>query len=152
MFAPATLCRWTLVSAVICCFAGCGDGGNPISGTVNFNGKPVPSGKIYFIPDESKGNVGAPGYATIENGAYDTSAAGGKSPQLGPMTVGIEGFDPNATATTPGDTSGEVTVKALFPYYQTTTDLTADSSTVDFDVPASAATRKDVPDRPMITP
>ena len=148
----AILSRFALASLAMCLFAGCGDGGQPVTGTVNFAGKPVPAGKIYFMPDESKGNTGAPGYATIENGAYDTSAAGGKSPIAGPMIVKIEGFDPNAKATTaPGDTSGEVVVKSLFPQYETTAEVTGEGP-LNFDVPASAAERKDAPEQRMITP
>lgn len=145
--------RSGLALLAVCLLAGCGaDSGYPVTGTVTFNGKPVPAGKVYLIPDESKGNSGAPGYAKIENGAFDTSAPGGRSPILGPMVVGIEGFDPAAKTTTPGDTSGEVTVKALFPYYETTTVLSEETAEVTFDIPASAADRKEAPERPMITP
>ena len=141
-----------LVSLAICLLAGCGQEGHVVTGTVTFQGKPVPAGKIYLIPDETQGNSGAPGYATIENGKFDTSVTGGKSPQLGPMKVAIEGYDPTAKVTAPGDTSGEVTAKTLFPNYETTTVLTEETTKVDFDVPASAAKPKNASERPMINP
>lgn len=132
---------------------GCGDGGFNLSGKVTFNGKPIPAGKIYFTPDSSQGNDGPTGYATIANGQYDTSAEGSKPVAGGPMIIGIEGFDPAAKVEAQrGDTSGEVIVKALFPYYETKKDLPKDSTTVDFDVPAEAALRKDQPEVPQIVP
>ncbi len=116
---------------------GCGgDGGNRISGKITFQGKPVPAGKIYFIPDGSKGNSGATGYADIKDGSYDTSS--GKGAVKGAVTVAIEGFDPSqAGEKEKGDTSGEVTVKSLFARYETKLDVTG-SMTKDFDVPAEA--------------
>ena len=134
----------TLLTALACCLSGCGggDGTHNVSGKVTFNGQPIPAGQIYFIPDGSKGNKGPTGYARIEKGTYDTSAAGGKPAVSGPVIVAIEGLDPSA----PGqkqkkDTSGEQTVKALFPQYQTTAELPDEDSTKDFDVPAEAAKR-----------
>lgn len=118
---------------------GCsGDSGNRISGKVTFNGKPVPAGKIYFTPDGTKGNTGAPGYANIKNGEYDTGATGGVGAIKGAMKVVIEGLDPGTPGdVTKGDTSGEVTVKTLFASYETTLDVTG-TMTKDFDVPADA--------------
>lgn len=135
-----------------CLVAGCGESGFDLSGNVTFKGKPIPAGKIYFTPDSSQGNDGPTGYATIENGRYDTSAAGSKPVAGGPMIIGIEGFDPAATATAPNDTSGEEIVTALFPYYETTKYLPKDSTTADFDVPAEAVNRKDEPEVPEIVP
>lgn len=132
---------------------GCGDSGYDVSGNVTFDGNPIPAGKIYFSPDGSKGNRGAAGYATIVNGTYNTASEGGKSIIGGPMLVGIEGFDPNAANPTDSDdTSGEETVKALFPYYEIQVDLPTESTTKDFDVPAEAADRKDAPETPTINP
>lgn len=129
--------------------SGCGGGnaGYHVSGVVNFDGKPIPAGKIYFTPDSAKKNVGATGFATIKNGAYNTSSSDGK-PQLGgPMIVKIEGFDPSAKGPQiTGDTSGEVTIKSLFPAYETTADLPKANAKQNFDVPAEAANRKTAPE------
>ena len=45
-----------------------------VSGTVTFNGQPVPAGQVVFSPDLSKGNDGPQGYAEIHGGRYDTRA------------------------------------------------------------------------------
>jgi hypothetical protein len=133
------------------CLSGCGKKGDSyhVSGTVTFDGSPVPAGKIYFSPDNKKGNSGATGYANIVDGKYDTSAAGGKPTAGGAMIVRIEGFDPSSQAgNDKKDTSGEQLVKALFPTHQTAVELPKEKTTKDFDVPAAAARRKDRPDRP----
>lgn len=116
---------------------GCGgDGSSRISGKITFNGKPVPAGKIYFMPDGAKGNTGTTGYADIKDGAYDTSSGVGAA--KGAVIVAIEGVDPaQAGDKEKGDTSGEVTVKSLFPRWETTLDVTG-TMTKDFDVPADA--------------
>lgn len=50
---------------------GCGDDGKyKVTGTVNFNGKPVPAGEIRFTPD--KGNKAPMVLVRIKNGAYET--------------------------------------------------------------------------------
>lgn len=133
--------------------AGCGGNGlSRISGKVTFAGKPIPAGKIYFIPDGGKGNKGATGYADIKDGAYDTSAAGGMGAEKGPMLVAIEGFDPAAPevvdkAAAPGEAP---TKPPLFPRYQTAADLPGGTTTKDFDVPADATKMK--PGATQITP
>jgi hypothetical protein len=129
-----------LLPALICCLAvGCGGKGNRVSGKVTFKGNPVPSGKIYFIPDESKGNSGPTGYADIRNGDYDTSDRGGRGAVAGPVNVVIEANDGSPQT---DEKSGEVVAKALFPRYETTADLPDSSSTQNFDVPADAVTPK----------
>ncbi len=118
---------------------GCGgDGANRVSGKVTFKGAPVPKGKIYFIPDGSKGATGATGYADITDGSYDTSSTGGRGAVKGAVTVAIEGWDPSVTAKSEkGDTSGETRVQMLFARYETTLEVTG-STSKDFDVPAEA--------------
>lgn len=116
---------------------GCG-GGDPgyhVSGKVTFNGQPIPEGKIYFSPDNSKGNKGHTGYANIVDGAYNTATPEGKKQLGGPMIVKIEGFDPNEN----GPASEETTIKSLFPPYEMFADLQKAKSSKDFDVPAAAA-------------
>lgn len=43
-----------------------------VSGTVTFDGKPVPLGMIVFEPDPSKSNSGRQGHADIKDGKFDT--------------------------------------------------------------------------------
>jgi hypothetical protein len=118
---------------------GCGgDGTNRVSGKVTFKGQPVPAGKIYFMPDGSKGNTGPTGYADIKDGVYDTSSPGGRGAPAGAVIIAIEGIDPSGPPAK-ADPSGEVTTRVLFPRYETAADLPASSSTKDIDVPAEAA-------------
>ncbi len=119
---------------------GCGgSNANRVSGKVTFAGKPVPAGKIYFMPDGGKNNSGATAYAEIIDGFYDTSATGGQGATKGPMIVAIEGIDPaTAGKKEKGDTSGEETTKSLFPRFETTVELPGSAATKDFDVPADA--------------
>lgn len=66
-----------------------------LSGTVTYHGKPVPTGAIFFEPDASQGNSGAPSYAEIKDGKFDT-AADGLGFIGGPHVVTIEAFDGKA--------------------------------------------------------
>jgi len=114
-----------VLPALVCCLAlGCGGGAKlyRVTGNVKFDGNPVPAGKIYFTPDTSKNNSGAPGWADIKDGKYDTAAPGGQGVVGGPMIVKIEG----SNGTTP-----------LFANYQTSAELPRGAATQDFDVPAS---------------
>lgn len=117
--------------------AGCGPGVDPgperfdLSGTVTFKGAPLPAGKITFTPDTEKGNKGPAGFATIENGRYDTSGAG-KGTVGGPHIVSIEGYDGQKTDTKPFGTP-------IFAPHSETTDLPKETTTKGFEVPASAA-------------
>jgi hypothetical protein len=128
------------VPALACLLAlGCG-GENVyrVSGKVTFQGKPVPAGKVYFIPDGSKGNTGPTGFADIKDGQYDTGATGGRNAPPGPVLIAVEGLDP-AAAPDKKDKNEEATAKALFPRYQIAAVLPAEKSTKDIDVPADAA-------------
>lgn len=74
---------------------GCADDGPPryhVSGTVTYQGAPVPHGSIVFQPDSTQGNSGPSGSATIEDGAFDTRV-NGEPPIGGPQIVFIEAFD-----------------------------------------------------------
>lgn len=66
-----------------------------LSGTVTYHGKPVPTGAIFFEPDASQGNSGAPSYAEIKEGKFDTSVDG-LGFIGGPHVVTIEAFDGKA--------------------------------------------------------
>jgi len=133
-----------LVPALAVFALGCGDGkAYRFQGKVTFKNQSIVAGKIYFNPDTSKGNTGPSGFADIKDGAYDTSATGGRGYGGGPTIIAIEGFDPSAKgAKDKGDTSGETTIKALFPRYEFTMDLPKEGQTKDFDVPGDAAARQ----------
>ncbi len=135
---PSRLLTLTSLT-VIGWLVGCGGAdGYKVSGVVNFQGKPVPAGKIYFMPDSSKGNKGATGFADIKDGKYDTSLPGGQNAPSGAVVIAVEGTDPSAAANKK-ETSGEVTVKLLFARYELPAELPSSSSTKDIDVPPEAA-------------
>lgn len=133
------------VAAIALLALGCGPGskGYRVTGKVTFQGKAVPAGKVYFIPDSAKGNNGPTGYADIVDGTYDTGASGGHGFVGGPVVIAVEGLDPAAKGAKAdkGDTSGETTVKSLFPRYELATELPREATTKDIDVPADAAKR-----------
>lgn len=113
--------------------SGCGPGTpNPyeVSGTVTFDGKPIPKGFITFLPDTSKGNKGPGGGAPINNGEYRTPT--GKGVAGGPYTVKIVGYTGISTTA-----FGEELVDGphLFAPFQTTLDLPKENSKKDFTVP-----------------
>ena len=85
-----------------------------LSGTVQFQGKPVPAGQIVFEPDSSKGNVGPQGMAEIREGKYDTR--GGRGMVGGPHVVRIRGYDRLSL-------DEMHPPQPLFPEYETTVDL-----------------------------
>lgn len=119
---------------------GGGDSGPPrfdISGTVTYNGQPVPVGSIQFLPDASKGNSGPAGYATITDGKFNTSSGGKGVASEGTYQVTITGFS-QVQQTTP-DPDAEVPDYSLFPEYRATVDLSKSSSTQDFVVPVKDA-------------
>jgi hypothetical protein len=108
----------------------CGCGGSvdegperfDVSGTVTFDGKPVPTGTIYFNPAE--GHSGPQGFAAIVDGKYDT-ASEGKGTVGGPHSVRIEG----------ADAAG---VPIFVPHFEEV-DLPKSTTEQSFEVPASAA-------------
>ncbi len=123
-----------LIAMVISISAiGCSDGGVPrnnLAGTVTYEGKPVPAGRIMFRPDRSKGGKGPAGFAQIVDGKYDTSSSG-KGAITGPVEVSIEGF-----------VSNQPLAPAMFVPYKTTTDVSGDAEEVDFVVPEGTAPPK----------
>jgi hypothetical protein len=100
-----------------------------VSGTVTFDGDPVPTGTIYFEADAARGNTGPVSIVPVEDGRYDTKAARVLGPVQGPLRVRISG----SQKIEPG---GEP-VPVLFPEYTMTVDLDPLSKphVFDFDVP-----------------
>jgi hypothetical protein len=141
---PLTRALFVLLPGVV---LGCGgDGSHRVSGTVTFAGAPVPAGKVYFLPDGTKGNQGPTGFADIKDGKYDTTT--GRGAVAGPVIIAVEGIDPSSKPAK-ADPSGEITAKVLFPRYEITADLPTADSTKDILVPAEAAKG---PSRPQGSP
>ncbi len=119
---------------------GCGSGERTVhhvSGTVTFDGRPVPAGFVVFDPDVSAGNDGTQGFAKIEDGRFDT-ARGGRGVTGGAYVVKVHG---NAASQGGG--------QMLSWKYEQTIDLPAADSRHDLAVPASAATEaQPLPDPP----
>jgi hypothetical protein len=108
--------------------AGCGDAEKlyDVSGTITFDGKPLPKGLIFFDPE--KGTPGTQGFANVENGKYDTAVAGkGKGIRGGAYSVRINGFDGVAAPESPFG-------RALFPEHEFKKDLPAQNQTFDYEV------------------
>lgn len=85
--------RWSVLLAVL--LLGCSGEEGPqryrVSGTVTFEGSPVPIGAIQFTPDATQGNSGPPAFAEIKDGEYDT-AVSGKGFIGGPHIVSVDAF------------------------------------------------------------
>jgi hypothetical protein len=110
-----------------------------LSGSVTYNGKPIPSGTIMFLPDVTQNNRGAPGFAVIENGYYNTGKKG-NSPVGGPHEIIIDGRDGVSYVDPLG--AKEPQGKKLFEPYSLRIDLPQKSKeTVDFDVPTQQKIR-----------
>jgi hypothetical protein len=124
------------------CLAGCGAASGPrvhdLSGTVTFEGAPVASGRMMFVPDSRHGNSGPAGHAMIRDGTFDTRRSG-RGMVAGPHVVQIDGYSADSEMVFDADAGREMSlVKPLFRHYEQRVDLPAARSTMDFEVPASA--------------
>jgi hypothetical protein len=108
--------------------AGCDPGETlyDVSGTVTFEGKPVPKGLIFFDPDVTKGGSGGQGFANILDGKYNT-ADKGKGVRGGAYTVRINGFDGKEAPEAPFGA-------ALFPEHTEAKELPKETSVQNFDL------------------
>ncbi|MBN2293266.1 MAG: hypothetical protein JXM70_12620 [Pirellulales bacterium] len=130
-FLPAAaMCRrlagnqwpWLLALGMAFCL-GCGSGGPErfdVSGTVTFNGQPIPAGQVFFTPDASKGNSGPQGNCKIVDGSFSTASEKDQGAIGGPHIVQVLGFD-GVPVKSPDYTVEEGT--ALFPSVEAPVDL-----------------------------
>lgn len=101
-----------------------------VSGDVTYQGKPVPSGTIYFDPDATKGNDGPQGVAAIKDGKYNTSDPDGRGAVGGPHVIRIEAFGP------PEGTPDEPGVgRQLSPNFRLPIDLPREASVQNIAIP-----------------
>ncbi len=131
---PRVVAALSVVCVVV--VAGCGDAGNRVTGSVTFDGRPVPAGKVYFKPDGEAGNTGATGYADIVDGRYDTAAEGARNVGTGAMIISVEGNEPQGAA---GGEDADVTSKVLFLGYEIRQEIASGDVTLDIAVPADAS-------------
>jgi len=98
--------------------------GYPLSGTVTYQGAPLPRGTILFRPDSSQGNSGQALAFTIKDGAYGTSDDQPRLHHGGHYQVRINGYDGS-------DTTGENLPmgRPLFQDYNTTVELPPEEAT-----------------------
>ncbi len=100
-----------------------------VTGTVTFDGKPVPAGEIIFAPDTAAGNNGPGSLAEIEDGKYTTTF--GKGVVGGAYILRVSGSDGVSTDDLP---SG----KSLFSGYEVKHDFPKKDSTFDIEAPAKS--------------
>lgn len=122
---------WFVLLFLLSCLVSCSKSDRPrfhMTGRVTFQGQPVPAGNISFEPVE--GGV-AGGFASIQDGRYDTSQSG-RGHWGGKHTVRITGNTGKLLKPNDPDSGTE----SLFTPYETTVDLPLQAATQDFDVPA----------------
>ncbi|WP_339733212.1 hypothetical protein [uncultured Gimesia sp.] len=120
--------RDLVILLLFCSTAGCGGSGSDLkkyhySGTVTFDGKPVPVGYISFEPDSEPG----PGsMAKISEGYYQTLPE--KGLLGGPYKIFISGFDGKVDAGELGDGT------PIFVDYTLKQSLPEENTTLNFDI------------------
>ena len=121
-------------AAVIGAAAGCWGGGPPypLTGTVTYDGRPLPVGQIMFMPDANRANHGPGVVALVKDGRYEMPR--GKGHIGGPYVAEVTGFDGVVLTGVEGpvDPRG----KGLFQSYAFKIDLPPARATYDFAVPA----------------
>ena len=109
---------------------GCGGGTSTyeLSGTVKYEGKPVPKGNITIYPDD--GNPGLGAVAEIVNGKFSTPP--GKGHTGGKYKLVVNGYDGVPVKSGEGDM--DPLGKPLFPTYQMFADLPEGSKSLEINV------------------
>jgi len=102
-----------------------------VTGEVVYQGKPLPRGTIFFVPDSSKGNQGPGSIVQIRDGKFMTAKGGGVVG--GAHTITISGYD---GVQVPGTLSPDGTL--LFHDYKLTRDLPLEDAVINFDVPGKS--------------
>jgi len=125
--------RMATIQVIACwgvgiCLVGCwggndGPGRFRVSGTVQYQDRPVPSGYVMFEPDASVGNQGPGAIAAIHQGRFITPP--GKGVVGGPHTVKVVGYPPVEESSA----ANSVPPSPLFPTYVTTVDFSREQDT-----------------------
>ncbi len=104
-----------------------------LSGTVTYNGQPVPAGEIIISPDSAAGNNGLGSYAVIKDGLYET--APDKGITGGAYILNLTGFD---GVPFKSDDGAETFLqgKTLFSDYKFKHQFQEQNATLNIEVPA----------------
>lgn len=118
---------------ILLVLSGCGDtsGTFPVSGTVTYQGEPVPRGSIGFIADYNAGNKGPQAYGAIVDGKYETPP--GKGHGGGAYWVRVRGYDGVPIETPEGDM--DKSGAPIFPNYEINVELKPEAEVLDIAVP-----------------
>ncbi|UUO08291.1 hypothetical protein M4951_08205 [Blastopirellula sp. J2-11] len=113
---------------VIGCGAPAAPGVYAVEGSVTYDGKPVPGGRITFSPNASLGNKGPGSYAKIANGRFTTPS--GKGVVGGPYVVEITGYDVSAP-----HYNVNIDSEVIFSNHQIEVEFPESDSVQSFEVP-----------------
>ncbi|QDS89092.1 hypothetical protein EC9_32890 [Rosistilla ulvae] len=132
----------TLLACLNCVSTGCtGQATGPptyrVQGTVEFEGAPIPRGRVIFSPDSSQGNKGSQGVSEIKDGRFDTSTSRGRNALGGPQIVKVLGFDGKTFTDDAGIEAEDG--RLLFPAWETTIDIKEEIQDLNLVVPTSPA-------------
>ena len=126
-----TLCYMMAAGLLTSLAIGCQKQDGPVrydvSGTVTYQGDPVPSGSVVFTPDTAQGNSGPQGTAKIVDGHYDT-ANSGRGTVGGPHQVHVIATD--------AMTAEEAELQPPLAEHTFTLDLPEDETTQDLEIPS----------------
>jgi hypothetical protein len=123
---------------LVCCalLSGCGGADGPpthkLSGTVTYNGSPVPVGNIVLAPDTSAGNKGPGTTAGITDGKFETQPDKGHIG--GAYILTITGFDGEPVES--GEGGMDPAGTALFSNFTTKVELPEGDEVIEIEVPA----------------
>lgn len=112
---------------------GCSSGPTmfPLSGTVTFEGNPIPAGMISLEPDPTRGGRGPATVVQIKDGQFATDSGDGVLG--GPYVARVRGYDGKR------DPKGELTYgRELFSETAVPIDLPQNRASVEIVVPAPA--------------
>ena len=126
---------WLCIVVVFLGALGCNRDSGParydLTGTITYDGKPVPAGYILFAPDTYQGNDGPGASASIKDGVYRVRS--GEGTVGGPHSATINGFDD--VSFQQGLTSNPMG-KPLFLNVEIAVDVPKQDATHDFAIPA----------------
>lgn len=125
------------VILLVHCLPGCGGSGNTppnsvhVTGKATFRGQPIKLGLIVFEPDPSQGGSGTQGFASIQDGEFNTQKPGGQAVAIGPCIIRVTGGDGvGIDAFTPFG-------NMMFEEFTTKMVIGADTGALSIEVPAS---------------